>query len=203
MLDLGCGYGPYSLYFSGLAREIIGMDMDPEVRPGVVGRGEAVPFADESFDAVISSQVIPVVDDPAQVGREIARVLRPGGRAWVSGHGTWPNSTPRPEHRFGLPDLPRLFADLDIIEIVPQGGMMGFPFALFNIVCREFGRAAERRLGGVAKVLQLGILPLTVLSNLTGRLVEILATRTPLRSFLGYLHHALPLNYLVVVEKPR
>jgi SAM-dependent methyltransferase len=202
VLDLGCGYGPYRLYFEGLAERYVGMDMDLEARPAVVGRGEALPFADGSFDAVLASQVLPVVDDPEQVGREIGRVLRAGGRAWVSCHGHWPYSTRRPEHRFGAPDLPRLFPGLKVREIVPEGGMMGFPFALFNIFIREVVRAAERRVGILSWALAVPVKILTVLSNLGGRFVETLAGWGPCRSFLGYLHNNLPMNFLVVVERP-
>jgi len=42
-----------------------------------------LPFADEAFDVACSAYgAVPFVDDPAQVMREVARVLRPGGR-WV------------------------------------------------------------------------------------------------------------------------
>lgn len=46
----------------------------------VNGAGERLPYADASFDAVLSNEVIEhVMDDRAAVA-EIARVLRPGGR---------------------------------------------------------------------------------------------------------------------------
>jgi SAM-dependent methyltransferase len=44
------------------------------------GTGEALPAADGSIDTVIGTFVLCSVDDPAAVLREIARVLRPGGR---------------------------------------------------------------------------------------------------------------------------
>uniref|UniRef100_UPI000AC594B1 class I SAM-dependent methyltransferase n=1 Tax=Aldersonia kunmingensis TaxID=408066 RepID=UPI000AC594B1 len=43
----------------------------------------SLPFADDSFDAVCSAfGAVPFVTDSARVMREVARVLRPGGR-WV------------------------------------------------------------------------------------------------------------------------
>jgi 2-polyprenyl-3-methyl-5-hydroxy-6-metoxy-1,4-benzoquinol methylase len=46
----------------------------------VQGLGEELPFADESFDLVISYSVLEHVRDIAQVMRETFRILRPGGR---------------------------------------------------------------------------------------------------------------------------
>src|SRR5262249_6347842 len=45
----------------------------------VRARAEALPFADDSFDTVVSSLVLCTVDDPVQALDEVRRVLRPGG----------------------------------------------------------------------------------------------------------------------------
>ena len=46
----------------------------------VAGRAETLPFADESFDAVVFTYLLRYVDDPQGVLQELARVLRPGGQ---------------------------------------------------------------------------------------------------------------------------
>jgi ubiquinone/menaquinone biosynthesis C-methylase UbiE len=50
----------------------------PGIEVGVAG-AEALPFADDAFDAVLSQLVVNFIDDPEQGVREMARVTRRGG----------------------------------------------------------------------------------------------------------------------------
>ncbi|MBN2760061.1 MAG: methyltransferase domain-containing protein [Rhodobacteraceae bacterium] len=52
----------------------------------VAGDALAMPFADASFDAVVSTSVFEHLPDPAQAAAEVARVLRPGGVAHMITH---------------------------------------------------------------------------------------------------------------------
>jgi demethylmenaquinone methyltransferase/2-methoxy-6-polyprenyl-1,4-benzoquinol methylase len=45
----------------------------------VEGRGEQLPFADETFDALTFTYLLRYVDDPQATLRELARVVKPGG----------------------------------------------------------------------------------------------------------------------------
>lgn len=47
---------------------------------------EALPFADDSFDTVVSTLVLCTVSDPGRSLSEIARVLKPGGRLLFCEH---------------------------------------------------------------------------------------------------------------------
>jgi len=53
-------------------------------RPDVFADAARLPFADACFDGVVCLEVLEHVRDPQRVLEEIARVLRPGGRAWLS-----------------------------------------------------------------------------------------------------------------------
>jgi SAM-dependent methyltransferase len=102
VLDLGSGPG-LDVFLAakevGPTGRVIGVDMTPEMidrarataaRAGVAhvefrhGRLEALPVADASVDAVTSNCVINLVPDKAAVFREVARVLRPGGRIAIA-----------------------------------------------------------------------------------------------------------------------
>jgi demethylmenaquinone methyltransferase / 2-methoxy-6-polyprenyl-1,4-benzoquinol methylase len=54
--------------------------LDPARVELLEGEAEALPFAAASFDVVTFTYLLRYVDDPATTMRELARVLRPGGR---------------------------------------------------------------------------------------------------------------------------
>jgi demethylmenaquinone methyltransferase/2-methoxy-6-polyprenyl-1,4-benzoquinol methylase len=78
----------------------------------VEGQAEALPFADASFDVVTFTYLLRYVDDPAATMRELARVLRPGGRIASLEFGVPPLAPARWAWRvytaIGLPVLGRL-----------------------------------------------------------------------------------------------
>lgn len=85
VLDLGCGLQPYRTML-GRATTYTGADIS--AKPGtdtvVFEPGKQLPFADDSFDAVLCTQVLEHVADAEESIREIKRILRPGGRLIVS-----------------------------------------------------------------------------------------------------------------------
>lgn len=106
VLDLGAG-GGFDVFIAGkkvgATGRAIGVDMTAEMlgkarknlttyreRTGLdnvefrLGEIEHLPVADNSVDAVISNCVIILSPEKPQVWREIARVLKPGGRVAVS-----------------------------------------------------------------------------------------------------------------------
>jgi SAM-dependent methyltransferase len=92
VLDVGAGPGHYTIAMHALgatvaAVELSAAELRRDGRPpagALVGDGRRVPFADATFDAVLCSNMLEHTPDPLAVLDEIARVLRPGGWAYVS-----------------------------------------------------------------------------------------------------------------------
>ena len=82
-LDVGSGTSErYS--FRSQASEYIRMDVAPGSNVDVVGRAEAIPFPDDSFDSIVSTQVFEHVENPEQAAREVCRVLKKGGHLLIT-----------------------------------------------------------------------------------------------------------------------
>ncbi len=99
LLEIGCGMGFDSLEFLKRGVRVTATDLTPAavatarrhfevegVRAEEVREANALalPFADESFDAVWSNGVLHATGDTPRAIREVWRVLRPGGRAIIS-----------------------------------------------------------------------------------------------------------------------
>lgn len=75
-LVLDCGAGSRNTYYSN----VVNYDIVDYVSTDIIGVGEALPFADDTFDGIISVAVLEHVRDPFQCAAEIVRVLKPGGK---------------------------------------------------------------------------------------------------------------------------
>jgi len=95
VLDVGCGTGRnLPLYAAGT--EVVGCDLRVELllaarrrvpdRPLVLASAEALPFADRSFDTVVSGLVFCSVGEPRRGLAELRRVLAPAGRLRMLEH---------------------------------------------------------------------------------------------------------------------
>lgn len=132
VLDLGCFTGGRSAAWIERFRlaGLVGVDVDPRIVAGArhvaaaeglpahfaSAVGEALPFADSSFDAILSFDVFEHVQDPERVLSECRRVLKPGGRLYA----VFPSYWHPTEHHLGLvtriPCLHWFFSGQDLVR---------------------------------------------------------------------------------------
>lgn len=138
VLQVDCGPGVLAARLAGQGAQVLGTDLSAEAVRRAQARGvdavqvnldrQPLPFADASFDAVVSDSQIEHRVDYARYLDECARVLRPGGRLalcvpnaahwrvrwWLlTGHFPYVEHTPTDWLHlrfFTLPDLRRLLA---------------------------------------------------------------------------------------------
>ena len=90
ILDLGCGYGWYTNYFSSVGAEVIGCDGSakmlelakekyPECNFECFDIEEKIPYENNSFDLVFCNQVIMDVNNFDKLFEEAYRILNVGG----------------------------------------------------------------------------------------------------------------------------
>jgi 2-polyprenyl-3-methyl-5-hydroxy-6-metoxy-1,4-benzoquinol methylase len=88
LLDAGCGTGWFSLRACERGAEVTSMDVGVNLLGKVAEKCDSrrvvgdicrLPFPEEAFDVVASSEVIEHVLEPRQAIAELSRVLKPGG----------------------------------------------------------------------------------------------------------------------------
>jgi demethylmenaquinone methyltransferase/2-methoxy-6-polyprenyl-1,4-benzoquinol methylase len=90
VLDVACGTGLVSVALARRGAEVVGLDQSEQMLsrararlPGVrfvQGEAEHLPFEDGEFDALTFTYLLRYVDDVGATMRELARVVRAGGR---------------------------------------------------------------------------------------------------------------------------
>jgi SAM-dependent methyltransferase len=139
VLDAGCGGGGMPLSLAEEATLVVGIDpaerfQDAGVRLGrdramtnlkfALADGMFLPFADATFDLVLSHAVIEHVADASLYLRECARVLAPGGHVYLS---------TAPYLSFAGAHLPRLKVQLPLHLLVGRRAA----FSVFRFLARR------------------------------------------------------------------
>jgi SAM-dependent methyltransferase len=87
VFDYGCGGAPYKELFNHCA-EYVAADLSPGPKVDRMLRADGLTEeADSSYETVFSAQVLEHVRAPDVYARECFRILKPGGRLFLSTHG--------------------------------------------------------------------------------------------------------------------
>lgn len=144
-------------------------------RPDVFANAARLPFQSEVFSGVACLEVLEHVSDPAQVVAEIARVLKPGGRVWISMPFLYPLHDPPYDFQryteFGLRrDLDR--AGLKIISMKKSGHAIRVAGLLASLAVA--GSAHDRRNSASAIILLPAAMLLVATINLAAFFLSVL-----------------------------
>lgn len=156
LLDAGCGRRPYRDMLK--CDEYVGLEFFVNFTPDIVGDVRNMKMIeDESFDSVLSNQVLEHVDDVGRAMTEMHRVLKPGGHLCV----TVPfisrlHDMPSDYWRFSPSGLRYLLEKyhFEIVLIEPMGGFLTTQCYLwqFYIYERTLRSAITRNLCRIAMI---------------------------------------------------
>lgn len=142
VLDVACGTGLVSFVLAPYAREVVGIDISPgmlakarqirhlrEVRNVhfILGEAGHLPFKDEEFDVVVCRLAIHHFPQPEREIREMARVLKIGGRLVISDTVSSEDEREARLHnaleRLRDPSHARMLAPTELIQLIERAGM--------------------------------------------------------------------------------
>lgn len=132
LLDVGCGKLPYKQYIleNSKVSDYIGLDIEGALdyggdRPDFTWDGNHMPFDDNSFDSVFSTEVFEHIPELSITLMEIYRVLKPNGTMFFTIPFIWPlHEVPHDEYRYTPFSLNRKLKEtgFSTIEILATGG---------------------------------------------------------------------------------
>lgn len=151
VIDVGAGNGPYRELFEHV--EYVTTDWAESMHPGarsadIVASAEDLPVHDAAFDAVICTQVLEHVAEPAAVARELRRILRPGGRLYLTVPLAWElHEEPHDYWRYTPSGLRHLLdgAGFETLAITPRNDAFTTLAQLMQNMRYVMGRAPDGR----------------------------------------------------------
>jgi len=145
VLDAAAGTQPYKKYFKHCKYQ--SMDYIDMKKIGVnhnfIGDIESIPQKDNTYDAIINTQTLEHVKNPQKVLKEFHRILKPGGKLFLTAPGCWGvHYAPNNYFTFTEYGLELMFKEsgFDIGSIIPRGGffifmgrmMLELPFNIYG-----------------------------------------------------------------------
>jgi len=156
-IDIGCGPGMLAVELAQRSEfKIIGLDIDPDQKPlfekrikeagleerasFVLGDAQELPFPDNSADAIVSRGTLTFIPDIGKCLKEVDRVLKPGGVAFLGGRYLYTSR----EHKITNESLHKIVADTKL----PNATVVTDRGQWVKIVGAEAPAAARKPSGG-------------------------------------------------------
>ncbi len=138
ILDVGGRYQPYRPLIQAKAAKYVACDISRTDLVNVVGDGEFLPFAHQSFDVVIATQVFDCFTDPQEAARQIHRVLKPEGVLLASIPAMAPRFSDSERWRFTSTGVRSIFSVFAELNVVPELSSVGGMLRLYNLALESF-----------------------------------------------------------------
>jgi SAM-dependent methyltransferase len=162
LLDVGCGNKPYESFFTPYVTEYLGIEHEATftetaagsqgTRPDLTYDGDRLPFADQTFDTVLSVQVLEHTPRPRALVGEMARVLKSGGLMILLAPFQFRlHEQPHDYFRYSSHGLRHLCeeAGLDVVEVRPQGSL----WSVIGHKLNSYLAFRVGRIGGMAQAI--------------------------------------------------
>jgi SAM-dependent methyltransferase len=122
--DIGAGDAPYRELFEHTDYVTVDWEASPHEgahEASVIASADDIPLPSESFDAVMLTQVLEHVPRPAEVLRELHRLLRPEGRLFLTAPLVWEeHEAPHDYYRYTRYGLAHLLSEAGFAEVDVQ-----------------------------------------------------------------------------------
>jgi SAM-dependent methyltransferase len=138
ILDVGGRYQPYRPLFAGRIRRYLACDVLQTQFVSVVSDGECLPFAENSFDVVIATQVFEYFSQPQRAAEQIHAALKRGGVLLMSVAALAPRFVDEERWRFtphGIRTSLRCFSE---VSILPETASLGGIVRTINVAAHSF-----------------------------------------------------------------
>lgn len=212
VLDIGCGYKPYSKYFKC---KYIGLDPFEEVSPDIVANAWDIPIPDASVDGIILNQSLEHIEKIDETISEIKRVLKPNGVGIITAPQTMKNhSIPfcsekikynnfdkskikfwnNDFYRFTKFGLISAFKEFKIAELYESNGYFSTIFQLINYFFSSLN-------------IKYIFIPVYFIDNILGLSFDFIFSIFPktgikiFKRFYEVIYLSLTLNYIMIIKK--
>jgi len=171
VLDIGGRYQPYRPLFRDNIDRYYAVDLIKTEFVNVVADAANLPFAPDTFDLVIATQVFEYFRDPCETAKSIHAVLKPGGVLLASFAACTPRFVDEERWRFTRSGLRLMLEPFATLEIVPELYSVGGLIRTVNLGLDTFVRyrgvrwAYRRTLCIILNLLGLGLEKLKPTSN--------------------------------------